>query len=120
MIDRRVEAIEWLAFHLAWFPCFDLTRGMTDLEFAYSDSGWGVAQNASFDDLAANDSLVTVQFITGLCCQRSLFGVLRGRSGWPRLLFAHHGRGRCDRPVHFNRQMTQYGIVELERMIQFI
>ena len=105
---------------LARYTCFDLTRGMTDLEFGYRDSGWSVAQTANFDDLAANDSLVAVQFITGLCCQRSLFGVLRGRSGGPWLLLAHHGRRRCDRPVHFDRQMTQYGIVELERMIQFI
>ena len=111
---------QYFAFHLARYTCFDLTRGVTDLEFGYRDSGWSVAQTANFDDLAANDSLVAVQFITGLCCQRGLFGVLGRRGGGPWLLLAHHGRRCCDRPIHFDREMTQYRVVELERMIQFI
>jgi hypothetical protein len=115
------------ALYLPQNFCFSLLRGMAQCQCQSRNPGRGITQTFQCDQLAADYYLIKRQFPMNLnsgC--RAFFGL--NRSGchaafsWhgPGFFFLHH-RGRLDNgSLGLDGQMTQYRIVEAERMLQLV
>lgn len=81
----------------------------------YRDTCRGVSKFGDFRHLTSQHQPVVIHLGCGSFRNRCVF-LVQDRLG---LLFLHHGGRRGNGFLHGDSQMTQHGIVELERILEF-